>query len=70
MVLSYVKEAGGTMVGEKFAPLGTADFVPYISGLNPDAIDVICVGFFTRDARTLITALETNELAPTARRRS
>ena len=54
----YVKEAGGTMVGEKFAPLGTADFVPHISGLNPDTIDVICVGFFTRDARTLITQVQ------------
>jgi branched-chain amino acid transport system substrate-binding protein len=53
----FVKEAGGTMVGEKFAPIGTADFVPYISGLNPEAIDVICIGFFARDARTIITQI-------------
>jgi len=53
----YVKEFGGTVVGEKFAPLGTPDFVPYLSGLNPDAIDVIVIGFFTRDARTIITQI-------------
>src|SRR5262245_59673294 len=53
----YVKELGGTMVGEKFAPVGTPDFVPYISGLNPSDIDVICIGFFARDARTIITQI-------------
>ncbi len=53
----YVKEAGGTIVGEKFAPLGTPDFVPYISGLNPNDIDVIVIGFFARDARTIITQI-------------
>jgi branched-chain amino acid transport system substrate-binding protein len=53
----YVKEFGGTVVGEKFAPLGTPDFIPYLSGLNPDAIDVIVIGFFTRDARTIITQI-------------
>jgi branched-chain amino acid transport system substrate-binding protein len=50
-------EMGGTIVGEKFAPLGTPDFVPYLSGINPDAIDVIVIGFFTRDARTIITQI-------------
>lgn len=53
----YVKEFGGTVVGEKFAPLGTPDFVPYLGGINPDAIDVIVIGFFTRDARTIITQI-------------
>jgi len=53
----FVKENGGTVVGEKFAPLGTPDFIPYLSGLNPDAIDVIVIGFFTRDARTIITQI-------------
>jgi branched-chain amino acid transport system substrate-binding protein len=53
----YVKEFGGTVVGEKFAPLGTPDFIPYLSGLNPDGIDVIVIGFFTRDARTIITQI-------------
>ncbi len=53
----FVKEFGGTIVGEKFAPLGTPDFVPYLSGLDPDAIDVIVIGFFTRDARTIITQI-------------
>jgi branched-chain amino acid transport system substrate-binding protein len=53
----YVKELGGNMVGEKFAPVGTPDFVPYISGLNPNDIDVICIGFFARDARTIITQI-------------
>jgi branched-chain amino acid transport system substrate-binding protein len=53
----YVKEFGGTIVGEKFAPVGTPDFVPYLSGLNPDEIDVIVIGFFARDARTIITQI-------------
>jgi branched-chain amino acid transport system substrate-binding protein len=53
----FVKEVGGTMVGEKFAPLGTPDFIPYLSGLNPDDIDVIVIGFFSRDARTIITQI-------------
>jgi len=53
----FVKGAGGTIVGEKFAPLGTPDFIPYLSGLNPDDIDVIVIGFFTRDARTIITQI-------------
>jgi branched-chain amino acid transport system substrate-binding protein len=53
----YVLERGGTVVGEKFAPLGTPDFIPYLSGLNPDDIDVIVIGFFTRDARTIITQI-------------
>jgi branched-chain amino acid transport system substrate-binding protein len=53
----YVKEMGGSIVGEKFAPLGTPDFVPYLSGINPEAIDVIVIGFFTRDARTIITQI-------------
>ncbi|MEE9146466.1 MAG: ABC transporter substrate-binding protein [Candidatus Tectomicrobia bacterium] len=53
----YVKETGGTVVGEKFAPIGTPDFIPYLSGLDPGAIDVICIGFFGRDARTIITQI-------------
>lgn len=53
----YVKETGGTVVGEKFAPIGTPDFVPYLSGLDPEAIDVICIGFFGRDARTIISQI-------------
>ena len=53
----FVKEAGGTVVGEEFVPLGTNDFIPYIKGLDPDRIDVIVIGFFGRDARTIITQI-------------
>ena len=53
----FVKEMGGTVVGEKFAPIGTPDFVPYISGINPNDIDVVVIGFFARDARTIITQI-------------
>jgi branched-chain amino acid transport system substrate-binding protein len=55
----FVREMGGTIVGEKFAPLGAPDFIPYLSGLNPNDIDVIVIGFFSRDARTIITQIHT-----------
>lgn len=55
----FVKEMGGTIVGEKFAPLGAPDFIPYLSGLNPDDLDVIVIGFFSRDARTIISQIHT-----------
>ncbi|MBW1971686.1 MAG: hypothetical protein DRP55_02120 [Spirochaetes bacterium] len=46
---------GGKLIGEEYSPIGTEDFIPYLNKINPDEVDVIIAGYFTKDILKLAT---------------
>jgi branched-chain amino acid transport system substrate-binding protein len=52
-----VEEEGGRIIGKKYIPLGTKDFIPYLKGLEPSRIDAMVIGLYGRDALTIITQI-------------
>jgi len=50
--------AGGQVIQQVFAPLGTADFAPYISGLKLDQADVLFTWFAGAEPARLVNQLK------------
>ena len=50
--------AGGKVIQQAFAPLGTADFAPYISGLKLDQADVLYIWFGGAEPARVINQLK------------